>query len=581
MSPYSTVAFLAMGVALTALPRPAMRRLVVVSASLTSMIGAVSLLGYIWNATELTSDQWLPPVAINTALAFILIGAGIALACCGTTPRAAVEGRPIKVQVENKVLVGFMAALALLFLGGGITYRMGVEFTKSAQSITHTQQIRAALKDLYVSIADSESAQRKYLLIGSPDYRAEYQALAKLVDSQIEALRQLISDDPVQRARLHDLAPLIAMRMQLLSTHVEVFERLGNEAVRSKIATDNGVAAMTTIRATIYQMDRIADQTLTARAKDFARQRSETLIALLATLAVATATLVLLFGSITADIRERARITKALDQAQRAALRATQAKSDFLAAMSHEIRTPMNGVIGMLDVLHQSSLVAPQEEMVTLIRESADSLLTIIDDILDFSKIEAGRLDIESLPLSVADVVEKTCVLLNRLAERKGGTLMVFADPAIPRTLLGDAARLRQILINLTNHAIKFSSGLSHPGQVSLRAVLAARHSDHVVVEFRVTDNGIGMDEATLRRLFTSFTQADVSTTRRYGGTGLGLAISKQLTNLMGGDITVTTAVNQGSTFTVHLPFALALQHADCAEVDSDISGLTCLVIGE
>jgi signal transduction histidine kinase/ActR/RegA family two-component response regulator/HPt (histidine-containing phosphotransfer) domain-containing protein len=259
---------------------------------------------------------------------------------------------------------------------------------------------------------------------------------------------------------------------------------------------------------------------------------------------------------------------------------ANRAKDLFLASMSHEIRTPMNGIIGSLDVLHQSSLAGSQLELVNLIRESADSLLTIIDDILDFSKIEAGRLDIERLPMSVAQVVEKSCNLVNRLAERQGGTLTVFADPTIPAMVLGDASRLRQILINLINNAIKFSGGREQPGRVSVRAVLVGRGPDKAVVEFRVADNGIGMDQATLARVFTSFTQADTSTTRKYGGTGLGLAICKQLASLMGGQIGVETKVNAGSTFTVRVPFDLATQPAESAQKGSEIKGLTCLVIG-
>jgi signal transduction histidine kinase len=259
---------------------------------------------------------------------------------------------------------------------------------------------------------------------------------------------------------------------------------------------------------------------------------------------------------------------------------ANRAKDLFLASMSHEIRTPMNGIIGTLDVLNQSSLIAPQVELVNLIRESADSLLTIIDDILDFSKIEAGRLDIEHLPMSVSQVVEKSCNLVNRLAERKGGTLTVFADPMIPATVLGDASRLRQILINLINNAIKFSSGREHPGRVAVRAVLVDRQPGHAVVEFRVSDNGIGMNEGTLARVFTSFTQADASTTRKYGGTGLGLVICKQLASLMGGSITVETKVNVGSTFTVRVPFDFTPAPAESVQSPSEIKGLTCLVVG-
>jgi signal transduction histidine kinase/DNA-binding response OmpR family regulator len=581
MSAYSAVAFLALGVALSSLPYPRMRPAILISASVGGLIGATSLLGYIWRASEITSDEWLAPVAVNTALGLLVLSAGIMVLYRATHLDAPAQIRRMTGRIEHKVLFGFMAALVLMFCGGGITYRMAVNLSQSAQSVIDAEQMRASLKDLYLAIADSEAAQRNYLLTGAQNYRSDFQALTSQIEPRLQTVQRFIGENKALLPPLHELEPLIAQRMQLLFWHIEIFDRDGSQAAYSAIATDAGVDTMKRVRAKILGMDNIAEETIRSRAADFARVRIHTFVALLATLGAATAALILLFGSIAGDIRERARITKDLDQAQRAAARATQAKSDFLAAMSHEIRTPMNGVIGMVEVLHQSSLMAPQEEMVSLIRESADSLLTIIDDILDFSKIEAGRLDIEKLPMSVSEVVEKTCGLLNRLAERKGSTLMVFVDPAIPRVIEGDANRLRQILINLTNNAIKFSSGLSRLGHISVRATLAKRHTDRVEVAFQVKDNGIGMNEAALSRLFTSFTQADVSTTRRYGGTGLGLAISKQLANLMGGDISVTTAVDQGSTFTVRLPFALPSSLADDATISSDISGLTCLVIGD
>ncbi|MHB9102267.1 MAG: PAS domain S-box protein, partial [Sulfuricella sp.] len=277
--------------------------------------------------------------------------------------------------------------------------------------------------------------------------------------------------------------------------------------------------------------------------------------------------------------------TADLEQARREADDANRAKSAFLAAMSHEIRTPMNGVIGMIDVLQQSSLKGYQVEMVDLIRESAFSLLDIIDDILDFSKIEAGRLEIESLPMPVADVVEKVCGLLDHLAARKGVELTLFIDPAIPEEVLGDAMRLHQVLLNLANNAIKFSSGQQRPGHVSVRAILAKNGlaesgPDQVTVEFRVADNGIGMNEETQARLFTSFTQADVSTTRRFGGTGLGLAISRNLVELMGGEIAVQSVPGKGSTFTVRLPLTPLPAKPDSGGKVVDLSGLSCLVLG-
>ena len=279
--------------------------------------------------------------------------------------------------------------------------------------------------------------------------------------------------------------------------------------------------------------------------------------------------------------RERQRSAE-LELARNEAHAAAQAKSNFLAAMSHEIRTPINGVIGMIDVLARSSLKAPQLAMVDLIRESAFSLLSIIEDILDFSKIEAGHLDVESEPTAVGEVVEKVCAMLNRLAEKQGVELTLFTDPEIPSTLLGDALRLRQILINLTNNAIKFSAGGKTPGRVAVRAVLAAQSAQGVTVEFQVIDNGIGMGEATQARLFTAFTQADVSTTRRFGGTGLGLVISANLAQRMGGGIAVLSAPGAGSTFTLSLPFARVTETAEAQAqpVPSLVEGLRCLIIG-
>lgn len=288
------------------------------------------------------------------------------------------------------------------------------------------------------------------------------------------------------------------------------------------------------------------------------------------------------FTGIVRDLTERKQFRQALILAKTQAERATTVKSAFLATMSHEIRTPMNGVIGMIDLLNESSLVGYQVEMVELIKDSAYSLLNIIEDILDFSKIEAGKLELENEPFQLAELVENTCIMMNQLADKKNVELTLFTDPLIPAELIGDQQRLRQVLVNLTNNAIKFSSGLERAGRVSVRAVVLAKwESDQPVVRICIADNGIGMDDTAMSKLFNPFTQADVSTTRRFGGTGLGLTISQHLMALMGGDITVESLPDRGSTFTINLPFTLKPVQPSRILEESPVSGLACFVVGK
>lgn len=273
--------------------------------------------------------------------------------------------------------------------------------------------------------------------------------------------------------------------------------------------------------------------------------------------------------------------TQDLEDARKEADRANHAKATFLANMTHELRTPLNGVIGMLDVLKQTTLEGHQVEMLDLMSESATSLLAIVDDILDFSKIEAGRMGIESLPMSPQAVVERACSVVAPLAEKMEVEVTLFTDPKIPARVLGDAVRLRQILLNLVNNAIKFSSRQGRPGRVSLRMLLDSQTDGKATLVFEVRDNGIGMDRETMTVLFKSFTQGDASITRRFGGTGLGLAICQNLVELMGGSIEAQSDLGKGSTFRVRIPFLVSANPAERSDQLSEIAGLSCLVIGD
>jgi signal transduction histidine kinase/DNA-binding NarL/FixJ family response regulator len=466
-------------------------------------------------------------------------------------------GSPVQLalqRVELKILAGFVAALLLLCVGGGFTYRAWVQFADAANWVSHTQEVRATLGLLYARVVDAESVQRLYLLTG--DTRFVDDSARHIARAQVEQkkLGRLVADRAAQVEHVAQLKQLIAQRAEGLERGIRLYQSDGFDEVSKFIASGNGVRRMEEIAALSELMHKEEEALLHQRETKLAGTRQLTLLSLLFTLAAAAGCFTVLFRSVREEMIGRARAARELRDAKEAAESANRAKSTFLATMSHEIRTPMNGMFGMLELLSLTSLNQEQRTTLAVVRESGKSLQRIIDDILDFSKIEAGKLEIRPTAASIAEVIESVRNIYSGNASSKGLLIKTSIDARISPALEFDAVRVRQILNNLVSNALKFTL----EGFIELKAELVEQVETSERVRLSVKDTGLGISKENQQRLFQPFVQAPATATGAGVGTGLGLTICKRLAALMGGTIEMQSEPGRGTTMTLTLLLPLA-----------------------
>ena len=445
-----------------------------------------------------------------------------------------------KMRIVTKYGVALALAGVVLCAIGAISISFISQQEHAAELTDETYEVLEGLSNTFEHILDAETGQRGYLITGREEYLEPYHASLKEIEKDLAELQASTYDNYFQRLFCNKLMPVVEDKLCEMKNTIELRRNYGFDAAAAIVLSGEDKQRMDRIRKVISEMQKEECRLLAERRKVVAARAIQVKLAVL--LGLPAGMIIMgLIGHWISRTNTRHKVELEL-------------KNQFLANMSHEIRTPMNAIIGFSDLLLIEELNDDQMDYIRTIRNSGEHLLCLINDILDFSKIEAGRMKVERIDCSLKKILDNIYAMAKFKADEKGIDFGIHAFQDFPKNLRTDPSRLSQCLINLVNNAIKFTE----EGHVYINVSLEQRDR-HQFIRFDVEDTGIGIAPERQEAVFESFTQADGTTTRKYGGTGLGLAITKQLTRLLGGELSLTSEEGRGSVFTMIIPVGYSM----------------------